>query len=74
MAKQLQKKFELWSTQKYSKVSKICSAGAEIFFRVSYMFKPIVHRVEEFRFADMRDSLNYPSCAATILEFFNLLN
>ena len=36
------KKFDLWSTQKYSQVSKICSAGVEIFFRVSYMFKPTV--------------------------------
>ena len=31
MAKQLQKNFDLWSTQKYSKVSKICSACSEIF-------------------------------------------
>ena len=37
------KKFGLWSTQKYSQVSKMYSAGAEIFFRVSYMFKPTVN-------------------------------
>ena len=42
MAKQLQKFFDLWSTQKYSKVSKICSACAGIFFRVTHMFKPTV--------------------------------
>ena len=29
--------------RKYSKVSKICSACAESFFRVSYMFKPTVN-------------------------------
>ena len=37
---------DLWSTQKYPKVSKICSACVGIFFRVSYMlnlmFKPTV--------------------------------
>ena len=42
VAKQLQKFFDLWSTQKYSKVSKICSACAGIFFRVTHMFKPTV--------------------------------
>ena len=36
------KKFGLWSTQKYSKASKICLACLSIFFRVSYMFKPTV--------------------------------
>jgi len=30
------------STQKYSKVSEICSACAGIFFRVTNMFKPTV--------------------------------
>ena len=35
-------KLDLWSTQKYSKVSKICSAYAEIFLRLSYMLKPTV--------------------------------
>ena len=42
MTKQLQKNFDLWSTQKYSKVSKICLACAGIFFRVTHMFKPTV--------------------------------
>ena len=42
MAKQLQKNYDLWSTQKYSKVSKICSACVGIFFRVTHMFKPTV--------------------------------
>ena len=42
VAKQLQKNFDLWSTQKYSKESKVCSACAEIFLRVSYMLKPTV--------------------------------
>ena len=30
-------------TKKYSKVTKICSACADIFLRVSYMFKPTVY-------------------------------
>ena len=34
--------FDLWSTQKYSKVSKICLACSSIIFRVSYVFKPTV--------------------------------
>ena len=42
VAKQLQKIFDLWSTQKYSKVSKICLACSSIFSKVSYMFKPTV--------------------------------
>ena len=40
--KQAERIFDLWSTQKYSKVSKICSACLSIFIRVSYMFKPTV--------------------------------
>ena len=36
------KKFELWSTQKYSQESKICSVSVDISFRVSYMFNPTV--------------------------------
>ena len=31
-AEQFQKKFGLWSTQKFSKVSKTCSASAVIYF------------------------------------------
>ena len=42
VAKQLQKFFDLWSTPKYSKVSKICSACSSISFKVSYMLKPTV--------------------------------
>ena len=38
------KSFDLWSTQKYSKITKICSACAGIFFRVMHMFKPTVRK------------------------------
>ena len=49
MTKQLQKNFDLWSTQKYSKVSKICLACAGIFFRVTNIFKATVRDISNLR-------------------------
>ena len=68
------KNFDFWSTQKYSKVSKICSACVEIFLRVSYMLKPTVlsfsacwqaERVEILRFAEDEA---FQTCVLKILE------
>ena len=57
------KKFDLWSTQKYSQVSKTCLAGAETFFRVSYMFKPTVPR-------NLRNIFGYEKVRNTYMSSF----
>ena len=66
MVKQLQKIFDLWSTQKYSKVSKICSACSSIFFRVSYMFKPTVTILDHLHVNQKRQT----SCILNVIYVY----